>query len=84
MYINPNTNLNQILTLTIKKLRFKKYKIGVVGIRTPNYGMKDVTLPTRPQHKNKEFVFENGIYVLNASNLIYMSYDVMVRLLDMI
>ena len=54
--------------------------IGVVGIRTPSYGMEDVTLPTRPQYKNKEFVFENEIYVTNTTYLIHIEVnDVMLR-----
>ena len=78
LYINPNTSHNQILILTIKKklrkkIRFKKYKIGNVGNRTPSYRVETVTLPTRPQHKNEKFEFENGIYSTNTKYFIYMS-----------
>ena len=80
LYINPNTSHNQILIVTKKKLWFKKYKIGTIGDGTPSYCVEAVTLPTRPQHKNEKFEFENGIYSTNTTYLIYIRVnDVMVR-----
>ena len=82
LYINSNTSHNQILILTIRKksIKFKKYKIGNVGKRTPSYRVEAVTLPARPHHKNEKLVFENGIYSTNTTYLIYIRVnDVMVR-----